>query len=502
MSSPVAIGSDSNNVLRRKYFMKLHNVYYQTAPMFLRKVFCELWKTIKGSEWEEDKANGKLLSGLKGLQSVFKNGKLQKKNVESGNCRLWDLSLLIDIIIALKSENPDTILPSFDITAFTKKNLEWLKSTRNKIAHASTNEMEQNMFQPLWEESVKVLTSLGMAEDDMESNAPEEPQEPAKPTANEIKAKELKTSGNELFKNGNLLEAIMNYTQGIELEDISQELLGTLYANRSAAFIETGNFGAAKDDAKSAITLRPNWFKGYTRLGSAYENSKAYFKALFNYCLAIDLGDGSGKTLNSTEYCKMMIHTLQRCETTDTAMLRQKDLSNKLSKVLASNFLGKDESERFMEGTPHHLCTLAHKFYFGRDGYPQNYEKAAEYFAQAAQLGNAEGLYNLGCMTQQGKGVKKDVFKGHQYILEAANKPTVIEYIPSCGMEYNNLGVMEAWHKLGMAYQWGTAVKEDHTKVGSLSIITHAVHLYLLPSLVYSISFCFLFAHILVLTLE
>jgi len=81
--------------------------------------------------------------------------------VESGNCRLWDLSLLIDVIIALKSEHPKMALPSFDLSAFTKKNLEWLKSTRNKIAHASTTEMDQQKFQPLWNESVKVLTSLG-----------------------------------------------------------------------------------------------------------------------------------------------------------------------------------------------------------------------------------------------------------------------------------------------------------------------------------------------------
>jgi len=325
--------------------------------------------------------------------------------------------------------------------------------------------MEQVIFQPLWDESVKVLTSLGMAEEDMELKAPEEPEEPAKPNANEIKAEELKCSGNELFKNGNILEAILNYTHGIELEDISQELLGTLYSNRSAAFIETANFGAAKDDAKSAITLRPNWFKGYTRLGRAYENSNQFVKALFNYNLAIDLGDNSYKTSESIEYCKLMIYKLRRCEATDPELLRQKDLRNNASKLLLTSFLGKEQAERFWEGSPHNLCTLAHNYYFGRPGYPQSYEKAAEYFAQAAQLGNAQGLYNLGEMTQEGKGVRRDVFRGHQYLLEAADKPTVIEYIPDSGMKFNNIGVMESWHSLGMAYHFGIAVKKDANTV-------------------------------------
>jgi len=84
MTSNVASDSD---VVRRRYFMELHNLYYQAAPNFLRKVFCEMWETINGSKlletkllMEEDKANGKLLSGLKALQGVFKNGKLALQN--------------------------------------------------------------------------------------------------------------------------------------------------------------------------------------------------------------------------------------------------------------------------------------------------------------------------------------------------------------------------------------------------------------------------------------
>jgi len=462
-----AVNSD---VVRRGYFMKLHNLYYQAAPTFLRKVFCEMWKCINGFKWGGDKANGQKLSKIKGLQALLKKRKLQKKNVESGNCCLWDLSLLIDIILALKSENPNIILPYFDLSTLTNKNLERLKSTRNKIAHASSTEMDQATFQPLWDESVKVLTSLGMAQDDMELKTPEDLQEPAKPTANDIKAEELKKSGNQLFQNGNILKAILYYTQGLDLDDISQELLGTLYANRSAAFIETGNFGVAKDDAKSAITLRPNWFKGYTRLGRAYEKSNQFVKALINYHLAIDLGDDSEKTLDSLEYCKLMIHKLSRCEATDPEILRQKDLMHTANKDIASSFLGERMCEIFFQGNPNYLCTVAHRYYFGREGYPQSYEKAADYFAQAAQLDSAEGLYNLGRMTQEGKGVERNVFKGLKYIEEAARKPTVIKYIPGTELEYTNLGVMESWHLLGVSYQFGIAVEKDENKVCLQSI--------------------------------
>jgi len=62
-----AVNSDA---VCRSNFMKLHNVYYQAASTFLRDVFCEMWKSINGSEWEDDKANGLKLSGLKGLQPI------------------------------------------------------------------------------------------------------------------------------------------------------------------------------------------------------------------------------------------------------------------------------------------------------------------------------------------------------------------------------------------------------------------------------------------------
>jgi len=138
---------------------------------------------------------------------------------------------------------------------------------------------------------------------------------------------------------------------------------------------------------------------------------------------------------------------------------------NKASKLLTSSLLGKEQSQRFLAGTPFQLCKTAHNYYNGRNGCQIDLEKAAEYFAQAASLGDAGGLYNLGKMTQEGKGVERNVLKGHQYIVEAANKPPVIEYIPGSGIKSNNIGVMESWHQLGMAYHFGIAVDKDYNEV-------------------------------------
>ena len=47
-------------------------------------------------------------------------------------------------------------------------------------------------------------------------------------------------------------------------------------------------------------------------------------------------------------------------------------------------------------------------FYFGR-GVPQNYEKAAEWYRKAADLGNADAMYSLAVMYSHGRGVQKDL---------------------------------------------------------------------------------------------
>jgi stress-induced-phosphoprotein 1 len=42
-----------------------------------------------------------------------------------------------------------------------------------------------------------------------------------------------------------------------------------LYSNRSAAYASLRNFDAALDDAKKTVELKPDWAKGYSRLGAA-----------------------------------------------------------------------------------------------------------------------------------------------------------------------------------------------------------------------------------------
>jgi tetratricopeptide (TPR) repeat protein len=79
---------------------------------------------------------------------------------------------------------------------------------------------------------------------------------------------DAKAHGNLAFQRGENFEATVWYTRAIEecystlnqydhLSDDSEEMLGTLYSNRSATYHAQGLPDAALFDAEEAIKLRP-----------------------------------------------------------------------------------------------------------------------------------------------------------------------------------------------------------------------------------------------------
>ena len=74
-----------------------------------------------------------------------------------------------------------------------------------------------------------------------------------------------KTAGNEAFKTGKFEEGVNHFTLAI-LEDPEDHVF---YSNRSACFAALNQFTRAAEDASKCIELKPDWSKGYSRLGLA-----------------------------------------------------------------------------------------------------------------------------------------------------------------------------------------------------------------------------------------
>jgi len=83
----------------------------------------------------------------------------------------------------------------------------------------------------------------------------------------EITAKEYKGTGNKAFKNNDFETAILFYTKAIERAKENNEQTGAIYNNRAFAHFKQESYGAAVQDATSAI--ENNFSKGYYRRGQA-----------------------------------------------------------------------------------------------------------------------------------------------------------------------------------------------------------------------------------------
>jgi translocation protein SEC72 len=81
-----------------------------------------------------------------------------------------------------------------------------------------------------------------------------------------------------LFKKGQHAQAISRYTMAAniaiqrppwEAQQFMREEISTVISNRSAAYLESGDYIAALIDADTVISLRRNWSKGHFRKAKA-----------------------------------------------------------------------------------------------------------------------------------------------------------------------------------------------------------------------------------------
>lgn len=106
-------------------------------------------------------------------------------------------------------------------------------------------------------------------------------------------ALELKTKGNDAFKNGEHLESLKIYTKALRLcplTYISDRAI--LYANRAASKGKIEKKLSAIDDCTKAIELNPIYVRAYLRRAKFYEENEKYYESLEDYKKALELDPG------------------------------------------------------------------------------------------------------------------------------------------------------------------------------------------------------------------
>jgi len=123
---------------------------------------------------------------------------------------------------------------------------------------------------------------------------------------------------------------------------------------------------------------------------------------------------------------------------------------------------------------------IGNNYYHGTNGFSQDYNKALEYWHQAAELGYAKAYCNIGYAYSHGKGVEVEKEKArHYYDLAAIGGDTNARY--NLGVNEENAGNIDralkhfmiavggghsnSLNKIKELYLNGHATKEDYTRV-------------------------------------
>lgn len=80
-----------------------------------------------------------------------------------------------------------------------------------------------------------------------------------------MSVEDLKKAGNAALNSQNYAEAISKYTEAIRLDSTSH----VLFSNRSAAYCSSGQYANAESDGRKCVSLKPDFVKGYSRIGAA-----------------------------------------------------------------------------------------------------------------------------------------------------------------------------------------------------------------------------------------
>ncbi|CAF1228986.1 unnamed protein product [Adineta steineri] len=427
-------------------------------------------------QWLDSPADGHAyITGIG--QKYYQNCRnIQKVMLETGNTNQWDLSILPVIFCETKPAKPFSQRKRQRVN---KENNDLLVVTtiQNNNAHHASKCISDTEFEAVWTQLSSILVSFGDDADviaKLKLNINDTKQKEPINTVNTIEAKRLKDLGNEAFTQKNFDEASELFSQALVLTDVSDYDRSILYSNRAAAYLEkcetlpitssTDSRYLALQDAEHAHDLRPMWPKAHCRIGQAHVALGEYEKAVHSYEKALALDPTNTDMKIARDFALERKHYFERQDRLNPQNMPRttREQLNEFSKISGFSIERQEKLFNFFrKNDPGKDAVLTGQQYRdGDDNVKQNYDLAARFYSKATALGNAEGMYNLALLHQQGLGVKKDMQTAIHLLKQAAAQSHIMAH----NVPIPNAGVVEAEHCLGLYYETGVGVEINYKK--------------------------------------
>jgi len=124
-------------------------------------------------------------------------------------------------------------------------------------------------------------------------------------------AEELKNEGNALFTSGNSLGALEKFSDAIELDPLNH----VFFSNRSGANLKLLRTRDAVADAQRCTGLKPDWAKGWSRLGAALLADRQAARAVIAYTAGLKLEPANEALLQGLALAEPAVKTEEEAET-------------------------------------------------------------------------------------------------------------------------------------------------------------------------------------------
>ncbi|KAF9969408.1 hypothetical protein BGZ73_008241 [Actinomortierella ambigua] len=408
------------------------------AAECLRKKFEQCWQDKRKVAWTNSPACGQDFVKNEG-QKVYQHvGKIQKGYLNNGDIEEWDLTTL-NAVFTMSGLNKNKKFQA---------NLARLIPIRNIMAHRPDKKVTTQEYEKFRDELKDILLYLGATDDELDNILYSQSTGSKMYVLNESvqKSIKLRQEGKKLLQEHKLQMAVAKYTEAITLPGIPDGDLAILYSNRSHCYLKQDKYTKALEDAKMSKRLNPDYLKAYIRLAKAYDALGEYGKVIKHLDKALSLD------ANNEEIRQM------RSEARKAKGLKERDNDERLEELAIKTQRMVESMEGLVEIKKALIDknpALGHVWAGHKHRDDKKYSEAAECYRRAADMRNAEGMYNLALFMINGTGVRKDYKQAFKLLLEVSKFDA---------FDKNNLpvvGVKEAEHSIALGYQEGTIVEKD-----------------------------------------
>jgi len=303
------------------------NLLLTESTKILQGCFREYWQKEFGSPWPDDQAGGSQIEAIYNHQGK-KKAKGKKKVtgmkealypsqvtlVRNGDCAEWDISLLNAVF---------DVLTNYKNAGFPlKKELEAIRNARNEQQHNPSSKVSAADFASTWKDLVTAISAFTHF-DQVEVDrlrvlditvAIAEANGPSNYKVEVAEAVELKNLANEAHKSQDFLKAVELYTKALMVPAQTQGAKAILYSNRSASYLQLGQFENAKEDANTATQIATLWWRPHFRLGRCYDKLEKLENAIQSYNVALALNPGNKEVETERSDCRRRLGVAERSE--------------------------------------------------------------------------------------------------------------------------------------------------------------------------------------------